>query len=71
MCGVTGWKLEGAHHLDSCYNIMLKQAPPKIIAIYNYVYILYSYLIGASYGYFHSFHISTYGEAILLAMQSE
>ena len=30
-----------------------------------------SYLIGASYGYFNDFHISTYGEAILLAIQSE
>ena len=29
-----------------------------------------SYLIGASYGYFNDFHISTYGEAILLAIQS-
>ena len=38
----------------------------------NYFSILTnSYLIGASYGYFKDFHISTYGEAILLAIQSE
>lgn len=29
-----------------------------------------SYLIGSSYGYFHGFPVSTYGEAILLAIQS-
>lgn len=36
-----------------------------------YLYDLNSYLIGASYGYFNDFHISTYGEAILLAIQSK
>jgi len=30
----------------------------------------YSYLIGSSYGYFHGLHITTYGEALLLAAQS-
>ena len=30
-----------------------------------------SFLIGSSYGYFNDFHITTYGESILLAAQSE
>ncbi|XP_064383160.1 solute carrier family 66 member 3-like [Halichondria panicea] len=54
---------------------------PQIIAIFSskaskglsargYWMEIVGYLIGSSYGYFHGFHISTYGEAILLAMQS-
>ena len=36
----------------------------------NFSFSFYSYQIGVAYGYFYDYHVSTYGESILLAVQS-